>query len=76
MSSSSQERILFQQLVVQGHVPDLAIFVDGLNEFDQAAKEPIYSDGLRQSMEMRGRRSASLVSALSLWLPLCMEAVA
>jgi hypothetical protein len=30
---STQERILFEQLVAKGHVPDLAIFLDGLNEF-------------------------------------------
>jgi hypothetical protein len=30
---STQERILFQQLLLDGHVPDLAVFIDGLNEF-------------------------------------------
>src|SRR5262249_43078007 len=29
---SVQERILFEQLLLAGHHPDLAIFVDGLNE--------------------------------------------
>jgi hypothetical protein len=29
---STQERILFTRLVVAGHVPDVAIFVDGLND--------------------------------------------
>lgn len=30
---SGQERALFEQLLIEGHVPDLAIFIDGLNEF-------------------------------------------
>lgn len=30
---STQERILFEQLVARGYVPDMAIFLDGLNEF-------------------------------------------
>jgi hypothetical protein len=30
---STQERILFEQLVFKGYVPDMAIFLDGLNEF-------------------------------------------
>jgi hypothetical protein len=30
---STQERILFQQLLLNGSVPDFAIFIDGLNEF-------------------------------------------
>lgn len=30
---STQERILFEQLVANGYIPDMAIFLDGLNEF-------------------------------------------
>ena len=30
---STQERILFQQLLLDGRIPDLAVFIDGLNEF-------------------------------------------
>jgi hypothetical protein len=30
---SSQERILFQRLLIDGFVPDMAIFIDGVNEF-------------------------------------------
>lgn len=30
---SSQERALFERLLVAGHVPDVAIFLDGLNDF-------------------------------------------
>ncbi len=30
---SEQERVLFEELLLAGFVPDLAIFIDGLNEF-------------------------------------------
>jgi lysophospholipase L1-like esterase len=30
---SSQERVLFEELLAAGHVPRVAVFVDGLNEF-------------------------------------------
>jgi hypothetical protein len=30
---STQERILFEQLLLKGHRPDIAIFVDGINDF-------------------------------------------
>jgi hypothetical protein len=30
---STQERILFEKLLVEGYVPDMALFLDGLNEF-------------------------------------------
>jgi hypothetical protein len=36
---SSQERVLFEQLLVEGREPDIAIFIDGLNDF-------AYSDGV------------------------------
>ena len=30
---STQERILFQQLLLDGRIPDLAVFIDGINDF-------------------------------------------
>lgn len=38
---SAQERVLFESLLAQGIAPDLAVFVDGLNDF-------IYHDGVPQ----------------------------
>lgn len=38
---STQERILFERLVVAGHVPDVAIFIDGLNDFAAFNDEPM-----------------------------------
>jgi hypothetical protein len=31
--ASTQERMLFEQLLLAGHVPNIAVFIDGLNEF-------------------------------------------
>jgi len=47
---SSQELLLFQQLVKAGHVPRLAIFIDGLNEFDHPNGEPRFAGNLRRFM--------------------------
>lgn len=37
---STQERILFESLLLQGIVPNVAIFVDGLNDFHYAQGNP------------------------------------
>jgi hypothetical protein len=49
---STQERILFQQLVVAGHVPDLAIFIDGLNDFSAVKDEPFTAKRLRDGFQV------------------------
>lgn len=51
---SSQERVLFEKLLLEGYVPDLAVFVDGLNEF--AFHNGIaYTSRLRSVFEHQGR---------------------
>ncbi len=40
---STQERILFEQLILSGRRPDLAIFLDGLNDFHNPAAELPYN---------------------------------
>ena len=40
---STQERILFEQLLVQGHRPALAVFLDGLNDFYFADGNPQFT---------------------------------
>lgn len=40
---SSQERVLFEKLLLKGHHPNLAIFIDGLNEFTRLEDEPKYT---------------------------------
>lgn len=52
---TSQERILFQKLLVAGVVPDMAIFIDGLNEFYYTGDDPRFSRRLElmnESWEM------------------------
>ena len=44
---SSQERVLFERLLVSGFRPQLAVFVDGLNEFLFAEDEPRFTDQMR-----------------------------
>ena len=44
----TQERILYEQLLAAGFVPDLAIFIDGLNDFSYLENKPLYTDRLRQ----------------------------
>ena len=41
---STQERILFERLLIQGHKPEIAIFVDGLNELWHTTDEPVFSE--------------------------------
>jgi hypothetical protein len=50
---SSQERILFQQLMLHGHVPNVALFLDGLNEFVYPGDEPQWTGALRNMISTR-----------------------
>jgi hypothetical protein len=54
---STQERILFEQLLLAGHKPDAAIFVDGLNDLHWREGKPLY-DG-RYASVLEGRPSWS-----------------
>jgi len=47
---STQERILFETLVSKGLVPNLAIFIDGFNDFVFTEDEPAYTQLLRDIM--------------------------
>ncbi len=68
---SSQERILFETLLVKGFVPDLAIFVDGVNDFFYPNGNPQLSGRLAVLLapdlpprppqpEFKGRENVSL----------------
>lgn len=48
---SSQERVLFEKLLVAGNVPDAVIFIDGLNEFYHPKDDPTYSGFLNGAMD-------------------------
>jgi len=47
---SSQELALFQQLLREGHVPQVAVFIDGLNDFILSDGEPKFTTDLRRFM--------------------------
>src|SRR5574341_2745 len=60
---SSPEMILFQSLLREGYVPDMAIFIDGLNEF--------YSwDGRPEGMDVCGYEMLHLDQARGYELPM------
>jgi hypothetical protein len=48
---STQERILFEQLLLAGHVPDVAIFIDGINDFHHPWGFPHASDVLNKAFQ-------------------------
>ena len=50
---SSQERVLFEKILVARYVPDLAIFIDGLNDFSYSEDEPQFTQHLRQMMPIQ-----------------------
>ncbi len=52
---SSQEKILFQELVNSGFIPDLAIFLDGLNDFYYFDNEPLFTERLRKFIDNKGK---------------------
>ncbi len=49
---SSQEVVLFIRLLSEKHIPNLAIFVDGLNEFAFPGDKPFYSDEFNAFVEL------------------------
>lgn len=65
---SSQERILSEALLVSGIVPDLAIFIDGLNEFYYADDRPRLSSRLELFVE--GWELVKTIPMIRLMLPL------
>jgi len=49
--ASAQESVLLQRLIAQQHVPTLAIFIDGMNDFYQKTGDPDYTDVMRTLFE-------------------------
>jgi hypothetical protein len=48
---STQELILFQQLIRAGFVPQIAVFIDGINDFFLADGQPSFAEGFRRFMD-------------------------
>lgn len=57
---STQERLLFENLLMQGFIPTIAVFIDGLNDFYYPDNEPLFSDELRKFIEGKGTNLLSL----------------
>jgi hypothetical protein len=55
---STQERIRFCNLLAEGVVPNVAIFIDGSNDFVQSSGEPEFTDELKKLWSDRNRRDA------------------
>jgi len=67
---SSQERILFSNLLAAGIVPDVAVFIDGLNDFYRPLDAPQYSSQfmgmINQSLrERKGLETATAMELVS-----------
>lgn len=45
---SLQERILLENLLLEGHVPDFAVFLDGLNDFHRNDGTPALTEEIRE----------------------------
>ena len=54
---SSQELVLFEQLLRAGFVPQIAVFVDGLNDFIFANGDPLFTDRLTNFMAGKSNSS-------------------
>ena len=52
---SSQEKILFQDFLSKGYVPDIAVFLDGLNDFYHIDDEPVLTERLRKFVDNKGK---------------------
>lgn len=67
---SSQERVLFEKLLVAGVVPDMAIFIDGLNDFFFKDGEPALTPWLTQAVAQHGAPSAPAYETALAALPI------
>ncbi len=63
---SGQEMMLLSRLLSDGHVPSMAVFIDGLNDFANWKGEPDFSDEMRQLVNDQQAESGVWRSALEL----------
>ena len=65
---SSQERILFEKLISEGKIPDMAIFIDGINDFYHSKDhQPLYTARFERYI---AKKDYSCLLELSSHLPL------
>lgn len=51
---SSQEKILFEKLLTYGFIPDIAVFMDGLNDFYYNDDEPLFTEKFEEFVAGKG----------------------
>jgi hypothetical protein len=73
---STQERVRFEALLVEGRVPAIAVFVDGIGDFARPDGEPALTDRLRQLMANAGEPPQDPLRAALGALPLARAATA
>jgi hypothetical protein len=56
---STQERILFEQLLTSGFIPDAAIFIDGMNDWLFSPGKPAFTSRLAEVMNGGGKKPKS-----------------
>ncbi len=64
---SSQERVLYERLLTAGHVPDMAVFIDGMNEFYFVDDNPRFSG--RLALFLEASELAKRLPMIRLFLP-------
>ncbi len=67
---SSQERALFESLLIEGHVPDMAVFIDGANEFVHREGRPALTKLFMKSLSRRQDPRPNLCSQFLDKMPL------
>jgi hypothetical protein len=58
---STQERILYEKLLASGFLPDIAVFIDGLNEYYRPDDNPEFGNRLQELFDAQ--------EGISNWLP-------
>lgn len=64
---SSQERIQFEQLITSGITPDIALFVDGANEFHYFKDRPRFSTHFEKFMKGHAQRGKPAYTRIALF---------
>ena len=60
---STQERLLLERLLSQGFTPNVALFVDGLNDFIQADDTPAYRQRFKDAFEQAHQKRRLFAAA-------------
>jgi hypothetical protein len=67
---STQERVLFCTLLTHGFVPDIAVFIDGVNDFAFIEDRPVFSNTLSAVMNGASIERGEILEGPLSWLPM------